>query len=135
MWGIFLLLVLVFFVWIRDEIRNAPIVDDDPISPHAGFCTRKEMQEEDDTTPERTAKEALNLTFDVEFNEKHPCDYQSPYILPDGSKTFVCSCIEMWKEVGIMDDVLASLNDGAKEQCARCIGLRCKGRKKHEEQK
>ena len=131
MWGIVVLLVLAFFVWMRDEMRKAPLIGNPPIPPSKESNEEKEIREEDTSTPKHLMDDVLSLAFDVEFNEKNPCDYQFPYILPNGNGTFICTCAELWDRWGVKDKVLANLNDGAKELCARCVGINCKGKRKN----
>lgn len=130
MWGIIVFLVLAFFVWMRDEMRKAPLISNPPIPPPKESNEGKNIQEEDTSTPKHLTEDVLSLAFDVEFNEKNPCDYQLPYILPNGNGTLICTCEEMWDKWGVKDKVLANLNDGAREQCVRCVGLKCKGKRK-----
>lgn len=139
MWGIVVLLVLVYFVWMRDEMRKDTLIGNHPI-PQPGnhpipqpkeSNAGKEILGENISTPKHLTDDVLSISFDVEFNEKNPCDYQVPYILQNGNSTFICTCEEMWDRWGVKDKVLANLNDGAREQCARCVGLKCKGKRKN----
>lgn len=131
MWGIVVLLVLVYFVWMRDEIRTDTLIGNPPIRPPKESNAENEIQEEDTSTSKHLTDDVLSLPFDVEFNEKNPCDYQIPYVLPNGIGTFICTCEEKWDDWGVKDEVLANLNDGAREQCVRCVGLKCKGKRKN----
>lgn len=130
MWCIVVLLVLAYLVWMRDEIRKDPLIVNSPIPQPKESNEEKEILEEDTSTYKHLTDDVLSLAFDVEFNEKNPCDYQFPYILPNGICTFICTCEEMWDRCGVKDKVLASLNEGARELCVRCVGLKCKGKRK-----
>lgn len=44
MWGIVVLLVLVYFVWMRDEMRKAPLIGNPPIPSPKESNEEKEIR-------------------------------------------------------------------------------------------
>lgn len=65
MLGIVVLLVLVYFVWMRDEMRKGPLIGNPPIPPPKESNAGKEIREEDTSTPKnltkRTTRKMPNL--------------------------------------------------------------------------
>ena len=126
------LAVLIFIIWMRDEMSHAPMQKEDHISPPEP--SHDDFPETDVSMPPQQPRVTEHdYSKDEEFCRKHPCDYMEPYRKPDGSLTYLCTNEVAWKRWGVEKEILQNLNDGVKEQCARCAGLPCIGQRKPDE--
>ena len=136
---ILILIGLGFILWMRDEMKHAPAKKDEPSGPvelpkpEGGFRISDEVCESCGLSlPPGVYMPDKDYTKDEEFCKKYPCDYMKPHRMSRGTLVFVCTNEEAWERWGILDEVLAELNEGARPMCARCAGLPCKGQRKEE---
>jgi len=130
------LLVLIFVLWLRDEMKEAPTKKDDQFplpQPEDGTRIADEIRD----LPDRKPPPGVSLpdwdyAKDEEFCKKYPCDFMKPYRLPSGTLTYICTNSDLWERWGIKEEILRNLNENIKEVCARCAGLPCKGQRKGE---
>lgn len=133
-WGIILVLLLIG-LWIRDELRKAPLKEENPIAPQ-GYTPEGFMEEHVPVTREETDAflkafgiegNIQDYTKDEEFCRKHPCDYMKPHRFPNGKLIYCCTDSNVWERCGITQDVLRDFNEHGIEMCARHLGIPCRG--------
>ena len=125
--GWIVLLLLLVVLWQRDKSRNTSGAKNrnEVLSAEA---SRGEPKEEELLVEEGNENPASFL--DEEFLRKHPCEFMHPYVLPNGKRTYVCTNREAWKRWGVEEEIDRNLNEGFREQCARCLGIPCRGERR-----